>query len=570
MKFYINAKILVGFAISILIIFFLGFLSFTYIRNVIEIGRWGAHARQVLLHTEQVRSFLMEVQTDQLRYALTGDSTFLKPYPGAVRAVRNYIGELDSLVADNPKQSDRVTQLRKVAERRIAFSDTIIEIRRKGFESAKALVMTFHGAKIMAAAQSIIDEIQKEENGLIQERSASVGRQFYSFAYAFVGLLIAMFAILVILTYAVNASLKARAVAEQKLKRASDRARDLYENAPCGYFSVDNVGAFENINATLLRWLGYTKEELVGKFHFTEIFKMSEGSFLKEGLQEYLKKGSVNNVEAEMVLKNNTSVPTILNAAAILDSSGNQISSRCTVFDNTERTKAEEEVRQTNRELEAFSYSVSHDLRAPLRSIGGYAQILRDDYYDKLDQEGQRVIGIVIKNAKRMGRLIDDLLDFSRTSRKEIGKSQIDMDEFVTLILDELMQQEGQRNIKIDKTELLSGAADINMIRQVWVNLLSNALKYTQKKEAVCIEIGSYEDPKEIVYFVKDNGVGFNMAYYDKLFGVFQRLHKAEEFEGTGVGLAFVKRIIEKHRGRVWAEGELNIGATFYFSIPKL
>jgi PAS domain S-box-containing protein len=570
MKFYINAKILVGFAISILIIFFLGLLSFTYIRNVIEIGRWGAHARQVLFHTEQVRSFLMEVQTDQLRYALTGDSTFLKPYPGAVRAVRNYIGELDSLVADNPKQSDRVTQLRKVAERRIAFSDTIIEIRRKSFESAKALVMTFHGAKIMAAAQSIIDEIQKEENGLIQERSASVGKQFYRFAYAFVGLLIAMFAILVILTYAVNASLKARAVAEQKLKRASDRARDLYENAPCGYFSVDTVGAFENINATLLRWLGYTKEELVGKFHFTEILKMDEGSFLKEGLQEYLKKGSVNNVEAEMVLKNNTSVPTILNAVAILDSSGNLISSRCTVFDNTERKKAEEEVRQTNRELEAFSYSVSHDLRAPLRSIGGYAQILRDDYYDKLDEEGQRVIGIVIKNAKRMGRLIDDLLDFSRTSRREIGKSQIDMDEFVTLILDELMQQEGQRNIKIDKTELLSGAADINMIRQVWVNLLSNALKYTQKKEAVCIEIGSYEDPKEIVYFVKDNGVGFNMAYYDKLFGVFQRLHKAEEFEGTGVGLAFVKRIIEKHRGRVWAEGELNIGATFYFSIPKL
>jgi len=570
MKFYINAKILVGFAISILIIFFLGLLSFTYIRNVIEIGRWGAHARQVLFHTEQVRSFLMEVQTDQLRYALTGDSTFLKPYPGAVRAVRNYIGELDSLVADNPKQSDRVTQLRKVAERRIAFSDTIIEIRRKSFESAKALVMTFHGAKIMAAAQSIIDEIQKEENGLIQERSASVGKQFYRFAYAFVGLLIAMFAILVILTYAVNASLKARAVAEQKLKRASDRARDLYENAPCGYFSVDTVGAFENINATLLRWLGYTKEELVGKFHFTEILKMNEGSFLKEGLHEYLKKGSVNNVEAEMVLKNNTSVPTILNAVAILDSSGNLISSRCTVFDNTERKKAEEEVRQTNRELEAFSYSVSHDLRAPLRSIGGYAQILRDDYYDKLDEEGQRVIGIVIKNAKRMGRLIDDLLDFSRTSRREIGKSQIDMDEFVTLILDELMQQEGQRNIKIDKTELLSGAADINMIRQVWVNLLSNALKYTQKKEAVCIEIGSYEDPKEIVYFVKDNGVGFNMAYYDKLFGVFQRLHKAEEFEGTGVGLAFVKRIIEKHRGRVWAEGELNIGATFYFSIPKL
>jgi len=197
----------------------------------------------------------MEVQTDQLRYALTGDSTFLTPYPGAVKSVRNYIGELDSLVADNPKQGDRIRQLRKAAELRIAFSDTIIALRRKSFENARALVMTFQGAKIMAAAQRIMDEIQKEENGLIQERSASIGKQFYRFAYAFGGLLIAMFASLVILTYAVNASLKARAVAEQKLKRASDRARDLYENAPCGYFSVDNIGAFENINATILRWL---------------------------------------------------------------------------------------------------------------------------------------------------------------------------------------------------------------------------------------------------------------------------------------------------------------------------
>jgi light-regulated signal transduction histidine kinase (bacteriophytochrome) len=274
-------------------------------------------------------------------------------------------------------------------------------------------------------------------------------------------------------------------------------------------------------------------------------------------------------VEAEMILKNGTSVPAILNAAAILDRSGNLVSSRCTLFDNTERNKAEEEVKEANRELEAFSYSVSHDLRSPLRSVDGYAQILKDDYYDKFDEEGKRVIGIIINSAKRMGRLIDDLLDFSRVGRKEIGKSQINMDEFVTLILDELLQQQGQREIQINKTELLSGLVDVNMIRQVWVNLLSNALKYTLNKETACIDIGSYEDPKEIVYFVKDNGVGFNMAYYDKLFGVFQRLHKAKDFEGTGVGLAFVKRIVERHKGRVWAEADLDKGATFYFSIPK-
>jgi light-regulated signal transduction histidine kinase (bacteriophytochrome) len=168
-----------------------------------------------------------------------------------------------------------------------------------------------------------------------------------------------------------------------------------------------------------------------------------------------------------------------------------------------------------------------------------------------------------------MGQLIDDLLDFSRAGRSEMAKSKINMNEFVRPILKELMENETKRKIQLNVRELGPAVADVNMIRQVWVNLLSNALKYTTKKEEACIEIGSSDDSLETIYYVKDNGVGFNMEYYDKLFGVFQRLHKARDFEGTGVGLAFVKRIIDRHRGRVWAEAKLNEGATFYFSIPK-
>ncbi len=544
--------------------------SFFYLKNVIEKSRWGAHARQVLYHAEQVRSYVMEIQTAQLRYALTGNPDFLKTYPDALRSVRNYITELDSLIADNPRQEERVKQLQSVVEKRIGFSDEVIAARRKSFEEARDLVQTSRGVDAMSNVQNIINEIQQEENNLILERSTGVGKQFYRFAYSFSGLVLAIFIILMILTYAVNANLKAKAIAEQKLKRASEAAYDLYENAPCGYFSLDETGIFSNVNKTLLHWLGYVKEEVVGKLSISDILQMEGVAFYKEGLPEYLKKGFVNNVEGEMVLKNKSTTPAIMNAVAMVDDHGKFISSRCTLFDNTERKKAEEEVRQSNKELEAFSYSVSHDLRAPLRSVDGYAQILKDDYQDKIDDEGKRVINVIINNAKRMGQLIDDLLDFSRAGRREITKSKINMNEFVKILLQELMEQETKRKIKLDVHDLGSSMADVSTIRQVWINLLSNALKYTTKKEEAYIEVGSLDQPNEIIYYVKDNGVGFDMQYYDKLFGVFQRLHKAKDFEGTGVGLAFVKRIIDRHQGRVWAEAKLNEGAAFYFSIPKL
>jgi light-regulated signal transduction histidine kinase (bacteriophytochrome) len=230
---------------------------------------------------------------------------------------------------------------------------------------------------------------------------------------------------------------------------------------------------------------------------------------------------------------------------------------------------AEQEALLANKELESFSYSVSHDLRAPLRSIDGYTQILKDDYADKLDEEGNRLIGIVTGNAKRMGQLIDDLLDFSRVGRQEIKKTVINMDEFVKPIITELTEFQKNRDIRIDLKTLGSGKGDVSMLRQVWVNLLSNAIKYTGKRDIAQIEVGRVEKEGDQVFYVRDNGVGFDMQYSHKLFGVFQRLHKPKDFEGTGVGLALVKRIIERHNGTIWAESQLNEGTTFYFSLPN-
>lgn len=252
-------------------------------------------------------------------------------------------------------------------------------------------------------------------------------------------------------------------------------------------------------------------------------------------------------------------------------------------LDITETFERLEEIRKLNatlksraaeletsvKELDAFSYSVSHDLRAPLRAIDGFSRIVEEDYAPKLDVEGRRLIGVIRGEAQRMGRLIDDLLTFSRLGRQRVESVRIDMEAMARKVFEELRAAEPERVIQFDLHPIPPAFGAEAMIRQVWINLIGNAVKFTGKRERAEIQVGV--EPGEAgypVYFVRDNGAGFDMRYVDKLFGVFQRLHTNEEFPGTGVGLALVQRIVHRHGGRVWGESELEKGATFRFTIP--
>jgi PAS domain S-box-containing protein len=255
-------------------------------------------------------------------------------------------------------------------------------------------------------------------------------------------------------------------------------------------------------------------------------------------------------------------------------------------IDITQRKKAENEIKrlntdlekrieertaelmETNKELEAFAYSVSHDLRAPLRAIDGFARFLMEDYNTVLDEEGNSIVQVIRLNSKRMGHLIDDLLTFSRLSRAQMRFSTVDMNPIVKSVYRELTDENSGMRIDFRCDSLIDANGDKHMIRQVWTNLISNAIKYSSNREAATISITSRNEGGMAVYCIQDNGAGFNMKYADKLFGVFQRLHSNKEFEGTGVGLAIVKRIVHRQGGKVWAEGEVDKGARFYFSLP--
>jgi len=255
----------------------------------------------------------------------------------------------------------------------------------------------------------------------------------------------------------------------------------------------------------------------------------------------------------------------------ILTDSFNLMLTEIESFNNQMEKKVEERTKEleiANKELESFSYSISHDLRAPLRTVNGFMRIFAEDYVDRLDGEAKRVMDKILISAKKMGYLIDDILEFSKLGRKELNKYTFSMHDLFQEVWLEQIRLENNRNIELICEPLPEVFGDRSTMKQVWVNLISNALKYSRYKEKTVVEVGSLVKDMSRVYFIKDNGAGFNMQYHDKLFGVFQRLHSEKEFDGTGAGLAIVHRIINKHDGSIWAMAEPNKGATFYFSIP--
>ncbi|MDD5361424.1 MAG: PAS domain S-box protein [Ignavibacteria bacterium] len=374
-----------------------------------------------------------------------------------------------------------------------------------------------------------------------------------------------------------------RKKSEEKLNEALYRFETIIRTSPQAIIVVDTEGAVILWNNSAEQIFGWNAEEVIGKTNPIIPEDMLEEVY--DVKVRVLKGMTVKGIETQRLNKNGNRIDVSFSATPYRDGQGEIAGILALVEDITERKKAEQEIKklneeleqrviertsqleEANKELEAFSYSVSHDLRAPLRAISGFSKIITEDYSAKLDDEGREYLNDIISNSVRMSKLIDDLLELSRFGRKQITRTHINMKElFADVCADENSLLEKKAKIKISK--LHDAFGDFNLIKQVAVNLISNALKYSSKETNAVISVSSETLGNDIIYCIKDNGVGFNMAYAHKLFGVFQRLHSLEDFEGTGVGLAIVQRIVLRHNGKVWAESEEGKGAAFYFSLP--
>jgi len=388
----------------------------------------------------------------------------------------------------------------------------------------------------------------------------------------------------------VGASRVARDITEarkaEKAQAASElRYRRLFETAKDGILILDaETGMVVDVNPFLISLLGFSREQFLGKtvwdLGFFRDIVANEENFAELREKEYIRYENrpLETIDGRRIEVEFISNVYLVNGAKVI---------QCNVRDVSARRRAEEalrllyaeleqrvirrtaELEAANKELEAFSYSVSHDLRAPLRAVDGFSQAVLEDFGALLPEEGQRQLRTIRAGAQRMGALIDALLGLARLGRQEVNKREVDTARLVRETLAELGSPWPDRRVEVRIGELPVCAGDPALLKQVWVNLLSNALKYTRKRERAEIEIGCVAGAGTATFFVRDNGTGFDPRYAEKLFGVFQRLHRVEDYEGTGVGLAIVQRIVTRHGGRVWAEAAVDCGATFYFTLGK-
>ena len=359
--------------------------------------------------------------------------------------------------------------------------------------------------------------------------------------------------------------------AEEALRLSEEKFAKAFENNPAAIAMTRLDGLFLEVNDTWMALTGFSRDEVIGHFaRDINIWSTSEAA--ARFVRALKEKGSIQDWEQEFHKKSGE-VFIVQLSAQILTVRGEKLILSA-FLDITGRKHAEAEreklitnLEAANKELESFSYTVSHDLRAPLRAIDGFSQMLLRDIGDKLDSESARKFGVISDNSKKMGHLIDDLLRLSRAGRTPVHFERISIKSGVEDVWKELMAGNPGRKMELVIGELPIAFGDRTLLRQVLSNLLSNAVKFTKNKDEAHIEVSGSNSGDYNTYCIKDNGVGFDMRYYDKVFEIFHRLHKESEYEGTGVGLAIVKKIIERHGGKIWAESKPGEGATFYFTL---
>ncbi len=575
-------RIVFGYAIVLVILAVMVFLAFRNANELFVSNRQLVVSNAFLAELDSTLALLVDAETGQRGYVITGEERFLVSYSIALSTINQHVVRLRGHVATSSIQQSYLATLEPLLKARLASVQETVDLRRNlGFEIARDRIATGAGKALMDKIRATVAAMKAEEVTVLERRIDAAAAASRSTAIVFTVLSVMVALSLVSSYYFFRRDLHARTRAATLAAAHTAEIRDLYDHAPCGYHSVDDRGIIVRINETELAWLGYSRDEVVGKFTLADLITPASMKLMADNFVLLKDRGWTKNLEFEMRRKDGSTFYSLLSATAIKDADGKFVRSRSTMFDITDHKRAEAEIHRlntdlrrraveldaVNHELEAFSYSVSHDLRAPLRSLHGFSTALLEDYADIVDEQGKDYLHRIRNAAQRMAILIDDLLNLSRITRAELNRKTVDLSELARAVVDELVAGQPERTVRVEIQPELTVEADPHLLRAALANLIGNAWKFTAKQPDATIMVGAHDNSDERVFFVRDNGAGFDMTYAHKLFGAFQRLHHVDEFEGTGIGLATVQRIIHRHGGRIWAESEVNKGATFYFTL---
>jgi len=581
--FSLEQKMVTGFGLALATLMAVGAVQYRATQALIETDRWVAHTNVVRTELEQIYSAIQQAEAGTRGFVATGNETFLEQHQAGISRVPQHLRALSGLIVDDPFERDKVDKLSSLTNRNIAVMQNLVSLRREqGFAAASQELNKAEGLRLMNEIRELVDSMQSNESSLLRVReAASRAHARTADAVVILGCLLAIMSSSAGSWIALRGS-AARQRAEERLKRASAYNRSLIEASLDPLVMIAPDGKITDANSGTEKATGRVRQKLIGT-DFCDYF--SDPAKARVGYQQTFREGFVQDYELGIRHQDGHLTPVLYNASVYRDEAGVVIGVFAAARDITELKRAEQEVRRlneqleqrvrertaeleaSNKELEAFTYSVSHDLRAPLRHVDGFSKLLVDRHGAELSPDAQEDIATIRDSVLHMGMLIDDLLNLARLGRKQMSMQATGLNSLVDEARADLMRENPDRTIEWKVETLPFVECDPALVKQVFANLLSNAVKFTRPRKPAVIEVGTTQQEGCAVIFVRDNGVGFNMKYATKLFGVFQRLHRSEDFEGTGVGLATVQRIIHKHGGRVWAEAALNQGATFYFTL---
>jgi len=574
-----------SFVLAALLLLLVGLGAYRQSRRDVVSELWVRHTSEVLGELNTTFSLMQDVEVGSRGYVLTGDDSYLEPYNNAVPLIPQEIQHLRQLTADNPEQQRRLDSLEPLISLRVRTAEANIAARRTRGQSASAQMLSEgQGKRSMDAIRGAIAEMAASENQLLQRRSEELRVSNAQTLALFMALVVLLVGLLTAVLFLVRRNAAALQRELELTEKARVYAENIVDTVREPLLVLDAGLRVHSANRSFYQIFQVTPQHTEGK----PLYELGNGQWdipaLRPLLAEILPQHtSFQDFEVEEDFPGIGRRTMLLSARKLFRVGNSTDSVLLAIEDITERKCAEAQLQQlnaelkeralalesANRELEAFTYSVSHDLRAPLRHMDGFSKILAEEFAPHLPAEGQRMVGRIRAGARHAGELVDDLLSLSRVGRTELKLEIVGLKGVVEGAVRNLEGEAQGREIEWRVGELPFVECDARLIQQVFANLLSNALKFTRPRTKAVIEVGTREQDGQAVVFVRDNGVGFSMKYTDKLFGVFQRLHRPEDFEGTGVGLATVQRIVHKHGGRVWAEAELDKGAMFSFTLGR-